>query len=79
MIGQVTLYDWYMNELSYGAQCRKEGYINVYDAMPEKEGTVEVIDREGNHFKSTAKMSFGSMAFYGRDMGYDICWWRYPR
>ena len=74
---QMTLFDYYMENFSYSAQCKRDGYTNVYDAMPEREGWVDVIDREGHKFKSKAVLSFGSMAFSGPDRGYDICWWRY--
>lgn len=76
MTGQMTLYDYYMENFSIGAQYRREGYTNVYDAMPDHECKVAVIDHEGNRFKARAVLSFGSMAFAGRDRGYDICWWR---
>ena len=72
--GQITLDEYF----SQGARYRREGYTNVYDKMPEHEGTVEVIDREGNRFRIKAAMSFGRMVFRGRDRGYDIGWWRYP-
>ena len=72
--GQITLFEYF----SLGNRLRREGYTNVWDKMPEREGTVEVIDREGNRFKIMAAMSFGMMVFRGNNRGHDICWWRYP-
>lgn len=77
MPGQISLFDYWLENFSFGARCRQEGYTNVYDAMPEREGKVKVIDRNGNRFTVRAVMSFGSMAFTGGDRGYDICWWKY--
>ena len=74
--GQMTLYDYWLDNFSFGAKCRKEGYTNVYDDMPKREGLVDVIDREGNRFTQRAVLSFGQMAFSGRDKGYCICWWK---
>lgn len=74
--GQQTLYGYWLENFSYGAQMKREGYTNVHDAMPAKEGTVFVVDHAGNRFRTRARMSFGQMCFCGRDMGYDICWWK---
>ena len=76
MPGQITLFEYWLDNFSFGAQCRKEGYTNAYEAMPEREGRIDVIDHEGNRFTAQAVMSFGRMAFRG-SRGYDICWWRY--
>lgn len=76
MPGQITLYDYWLENFSIGARYRSEGYTNVYDAMPDHEGLVDVIDHEGNRFTQQAVLSFGSMAFRGRNKGYGICWWR---
>lgn len=73
--GQLTLFDYWLDNFSYGAQCRREGYTNVYDAMPAREGKVQVIDHEGNRYTAEAVMSFGSMAFRC-NRGYNICWWK---
>ena len=64
---------------SIGEQYQHKGFTNAWDAMPDHECVVEVIDHNGNRFKSEVKASFGSMVFdtnrYG-SQGYDICWWR---
>lgn len=79
--GQMSMLDIITDKkgFSCGEQYRAEGYTNAYDAMPDHPCEVEVIDHEGNRFKSVAKISFGSMVFdtnkYG-DRGYGICWWR---
>lgn len=79
--GQMSMLDIIKDKsgFSCGEQYRAEGYTNAYDAMPDHECEVDVIDHEGHRFRSVVKQSFGSMAFdlnkYG-DRGYDICWWR---
>ena len=74
--GQMSLYGYWLDNFSYGAQMKREGYTNVYEAMPDEEGPVQVVDHAGNRYKMRAVMSFGSMAFSGNDRGYNICWWR---
>ena len=74
---QMTFFDYYLEHFSIGAQYRKEGYTNVYDARPDHECNVSVIDHEGNRFKTKAVWSFGRIAFdASRSRGYDICWWK---
>lgn len=73
---QITLWDYYLENFSFGAQCKKEGYTNVYDRMPDHDCTVAVIDHAGNRFKTRAFINeFGTKVF-GKDKGYDICWWK---
>lgn len=75
--GQMTLEDWYMENFSLGAQLRKEGYTNAYDAMPDHDCEVDVVDHNGNRFRTMAVINkFGNKCFQGPDKGYGICWWR---
>lgn len=76
MIDQITLEDYWHENYSFGAKCRKEGYTNVYDAMPDHPCKVYVIDHDGNRFRSEVVRSGEQMAFHGADRGYDICWWK---
>ena len=79
--GQMSMLDIIKDKTGYtiGDQYRAEGYISAYDAKPDHECEVDVIDHNGNKFRAIAKLSFGRMAFdtnkYG-SRGYDICWWR---
>lgn len=76
MKGQITLWDYYMDNFSRAAQMRREGFTNAFDEMPDHECIVLVEDHNGNRFKQKVVNSFGRMAFYGRSKGYDICWWK---
>ena len=76
--GQMTFWEYYLENFSYGAKCRKEGYTNAYDRMPDHDCTVAVIDHNGNRFKTRAYINqFGNKVFDAtKGKGYDICWWK---
>lgn len=65
-------------DLHIGVQYKLEGYTNAYDAMPDHDCQVLVIDHEGNRFKTRAYVNkFGNKVFDAtKSRGYDICWWK---
>lgn len=75
---QMTFFDYYLEHFSIGARYRKEGYTNVYDAHPDHDCCVAVIDHEGHRFKTRFYFNqFGTPVFDAtKSNGYDICWWR---
>lgn len=75
---QMTFFDYYLEHFSIGAQYRREGYTNTYDTLPDHDCTVDVIDHEGNRFKTRFEINeFGWKVFDARNSkGYDICWWK---
>lgn len=75
---QMTLFDYYLENFSIGAQYQKEGYTNAYDTMPDHDCEVLVIDHEGHRFKTRAyRNKFGCKVFDStKSIGYDICWWK---
>lgn len=78
MKGQITLDDYWFENFSYGAKCRKEGYTNTWDKMPDHDCEVAVIDHEGHKFNTRAYFNeFGNMVYDAtKGKGYDICWWK---
>ena len=77
MDGQMTLWDYYLENFSHGADMQREGFTNAYDRMPDHDCRVLVEDHNGNRFKTNAiKNIFGHMVFHGSSKGYDICWWK---
>lgn len=82
MPGQMTFWEYYLENFSYGAQCRREGYHNSYDDPdPDYDMVVDVIDHEGHRFRTTLyKNEFGNWVFDAtKGKGYDICWWKEVR
>jgi hypothetical protein len=75
---QITLWDYYLENFSIGAQYQREGYTNTYDRKPDHNCTVAVIDHEGNRFKTKFYTNeFGTKVFDATNSrGYDICWWK---
>ena len=76
--GQMSLFDYF----SQGARFEREGYTNAWDkAKPESDSIVDVIDHDGNRFKTAMYVNvFGTWVFdASKDRGYDICWWRVVR
>ena len=75
---QMTFFDYYLEHFSIGAQYRKEGYTNVYDAHPDHDCYVAVIDHKGHRFETRFYFNqFGTPAFDAtKGEGYDICWWK---
>lgn len=77
--GQINLWDHYLENYSLGAKYRKEGFTNAYDAMPDHECVVLVIDRNDKRWKCEIKQSFGKMVFdmnrFGAH-GYEPVWWK---
>ena len=65
-------------ELHCGIQYELEGYRNAYDAMPDHDCEVLVIDHEGHRFKTRAyRNEFGNKVFDAtKSKGFDICWWK---
>lgn len=53
-------------------------YTNSYDQMPDHDCIVDVIDHDGNRFRTRAYLNvFGIMVFdASKSKGYDICWWK---
>lgn len=72
----MTLFDYWLENHSYGAYCRSLGFTNAYDKMPDHPCTVTVIDHNDNIFDTEAVLSFGTIVFKGGSKGYDICWWK---
>lgn len=67
--------------MTIGDIYRKEGYTNCYEAHPDHDCDVEVIDHEGHRYKARFKINeFGTPCFditkFKGHRGYDICWWR---
>ena len=60
-------------------QYRKEGYKNTYtDPKPDHDCDVDVIDHEGNRFRTRLYLNeFGHWVYDStKGRGYDICWWK---
>lgn len=81
MNGQMNMIDFMADKTGFncGEVYRSEGYTNVYDAMPDHECKVEVIDHEGNRFQVECHKGLGNYMVFEvghKDKGYDICWWR---
>lgn len=77
MKGQITIAEYF----SYGACLRREGYTNTYDAKPEENSIVDVVDHEGNRFRTALYINeFGYWVYDAtKGKGYDICWWKVVR
>lgn len=78
---QMSIFDFLdINDknIPYGIRCRREGYTNVYDRLPDHDCKVAVIDHEGHRFTTRFyKNSLGSNVFdASKSRGYDICWWK---
>lgn len=76
---QFDLFDYaHDGSLNIGAQYTLEGFTNRYDRMPDHDCMVDVIDHEGNRFKTRAYVNkFGYPVFDAtKGKGYDICWWK---
>lgn len=79
--GQMTLDQYYMDNFSLKAKYQKEGFTNCYDAMPDHECVVMVIDRADKRWKCEVKKSLDNtgMVF---DMnrfgchGYEAIYWK---
>lgn len=82
--GQMSLIDFMPDKTGYSIyeQYKSEGYTNAWEAMPDHECEVEVIDRNNNRFKARVVKSVGCMVFDTNNSGpkakggYDICYWR---
>lgn len=76
--GQMDLFSFIDNPYeSIREKYTREGYTNVYDRRPDHPCEVDVIDHEGNRFRTRAVESFGHITFdTTKGRGYDICWWK---
>lgn len=77
MKGQITIAEYF----SYGTCLRREGYTNTYDAKPEENSIVDVVDHDGNRFRTALYINeFGNWVYDAtKGKGYDICWWKVAR
>ena len=64
-------------ELNHGYFMMLDGWTNVYDQMPDKEGFYLVENHIGQRGKQRAVRSFGRMAWEcAKWNAYDTCWWK---
>ena len=64
-------------EIKHGYFMMLDGWTNVYDQMPDKEGIYLVENHIGQRGKQSAVMSFGRMAWKVANWNaYDTCWWK---
>ena len=81
ILGQMTLDQYYMDNFSLKAKYEKESFTNCYDAMPDHECVVMVIDRNGKRWKAEVKRSpfDGGMVFDMNRFGchaYEAIYWK---